>query len=32
MLNKKFTITVRKLYHADPCVVIAVREVEGEAA
>lgn len=25
-------ITVRKLYHADPCVVIAVREVEGEAA
>lgn len=25
-------ITVRKLYHAEPCVVIAVREVEGEAA
>lgn len=25
-------ITVRKLYHADPCVVIAVREVEGEPA
>jgi Holliday junction resolvase RusA-like endonuclease len=25
-------ITVRKLYHAEPCVVIAIREVEGEAA
>lgn len=25
-------ITVRKLYHAEPCVVIAVREVEGEPA
>ncbi|MES2320151.1 MAG: RusA family crossover junction endodeoxyribonuclease [Pseudomonadota bacterium] len=25
-------ITVRKLYHAEPCVVIAVRPVEGEAA
>lgn len=25
-------ITVRKLYHAEPCVVIAVREVEGESA
>lgn len=25
-------ITVRKLYHANPCVVIAVREVEGEPA
>lgn len=25
-------ITVRKLYHVDPCVVIAVREVGGEAA
>lgn len=24
--------TVRKLYHAEPCVVIAVREVEGEPA
>lgn len=26
------TLTVRKLYHADPCVVVAVREIEGEAA
>lgn len=25
-------ITVRKLYHAEPCVVIAVREVEGDPA
>jgi Holliday junction resolvase RusA-like endonuclease len=25
-------MTVRKLYHADPCVVIAVRAVEGETA
>lgn len=25
-------ITVRKLYHAEPCVVIAVRPVEGEPA
>lgn len=24
--------TVRKLYHAEPCVILAVREVEGEAA
>lgn len=24
--------TVRKLYHAEPCVIVAVREVEGEAA
>jgi Holliday junction resolvase RusA-like endonuclease len=24
--------TVRKVYHAEPCVVIAVREVEGEPA
>jgi Holliday junction resolvase RusA-like endonuclease len=25
-------ITVRKLYHAEPCVVIGVREVEGDPA
>lgn len=25
-------LTVRKLYHAEPCVIIAVREVEGESA
>lgn len=25
-------VTVRKLYHADPCVIVAVREVAGEAA
>lgn len=25
-------LTVRKLYHADPAVIVAVREVEGEAA
>lgn len=25
-------LTVRKLYHADPCVIVAVREVEGEPA
>jgi hypothetical protein len=31
MLNKKL-ITVRKLYHAAPCVIIAVRAVEGETA
>lgn len=24
--------TVRKLYHAEPCVILAVREVEGEPA
>lgn len=24
--------TVRKLYHAEPCVIMAVREVEGESA
>jgi len=24
--------TIRKLYHAEPCVVIAVREVEGDPA
>lgn len=24
--------TVRKLYHAEPCVIMAVREVEGEPA
>ncbi len=25
-------LTVRKTYHADPCVIVAVREVEGEPA
>jgi Holliday junction resolvase RusA-like endonuclease len=26
------TTTVRKIYHAEPCMIVAVREVEGEAA
>jgi Holliday junction resolvase RusA-like endonuclease len=26
------TLTVRKIYHAEPCMIVAVRELEGESA